>query len=760
MSGKNQNQHSEGIKLGDIYYVLFRQKWIIIAAVVLAFISAIVVCVMKPPQFQSEAELLIRYVVDKSLGPADNDVSMRSPERGDTIIDTEEQILTSLDLAQQVVQDVGASNILAKAGGGDDTNAAAGLIIKSLTIDPLTKGSVIHVDFQNPDPDVAQSVLREIIRNYYKKHAQMHQAVGVFGDFLAAETRRLRTELGDTEKQLKAAKDAAGIISLDEAKKSAIEQITKVREDILSAEAELAEHRAILTREPGTPQSSKTNATDTVGGADIPEAEIREYKNVCLVLAQDTKQEQDAIVVQGLREDSFRVLEIRDQIAKDENAKKKLEQKFPGLTTLLASIAPASSLGQTSPGGIDLAAESAHVRMLEGKTNRLHIQLAQIRAEASKLEDAEEPIQELQRQKDLKEANLRHFLSSLEQSRIDEELGQGKGSGEISVVENPTPPIRKRPKAFNKLLGMTVGGCLAGGIGLAFLIEMFFDHTVRRPVEVERKLKLPLFVSIPDMNQKGRNRSARVNGKAPLLLRESNGEALAAPNGNGVPGSPGAAENPSWDYNHALDRFYAGLRERLIVNFEVRNLTHNPKLVAVTSCGKGAGVSSVAAGLAASLSETGDGNVLLVDMNVEQHSARQFYKGKPGCGLDAALEAETMGNAMVSENLYVASEHGDSEKLPRVLPKRFASLMPKLKASDYDYIIFDMPPVSQTSMTPRLAGLMDMVLLVIESEKTSLEAVQHASALLAESKATVSTVLNKTRSYVPARLHHDFLNDA
>ena len=44
--------------------------------------------------------------------------------------------------------------------------------------------------------------------------------------------------------------------------------------------------------------------------------------------------------------------------------------------------------------------------------------------------------------------------------------------------------------------------------------------------------------------------------------------------------------------------------------------------------------------------------------------------------------------------------------------------MPKFKASDYDYIIFDMPHVSQTSVTPRLAGLMDMVLFVIEAEKT------------------------------------------
>jgi Mrp family chromosome partitioning ATPase len=82
--------------------------------------------------------------------------------------------------------------------------------------------------------------------------------------------------------------------------------------------------------------------------------------------------------------------------------------------------------------------------------------------------------------------------------------------------------------------------------------------------------------------------------------------------------------------------------------------------------------------------------------------------------------------------------------------------MPKLKASQYDYIIFDMPPVTPTTATARLSGLMDMVLLVIESEKTNQDVVTGVIKLLAESKATVSTVLNKSRSYIPARLHQEF----
>ena len=84
------------------------------------------------------------------------------------------------------------------------------------------------------------------------------------------------------------------------------------------------------------------------------------------------------------------------------------------------------------------------------------------------------------------------------------------------------------------------------------------------------------------------------------------------PGGTALPPEAGL---DSGNRRHPLRRFYEGLRDRLVVYFEVKNLPHKPKLVGVTSCGQGAGVSSIATGLAASLSETGEGNVLLVDMN-------------------------------------------------------------------------------------------------------------------------------------------------
>src|SRR6478736_9335930 len=116
-----------GFELGDIYYTVFRHKWKVILCSLLGFVSAIAVYKYTPPPFQSEARLFIRYVVNenKSIGPGRDD-STKSPDRnGETIIASETEILTSMDLAEQVAKSVGAEKILAGEGGRPDTARAA-----------------------------------------------------------------------------------------------------------------------------------------------------------------------------------------------------------------------------------------------------------------------------------------------------------------------------------------------------------------------------------------------------------------------------------------------------------------------------------------------------------------------------------------------------------------------------------------------------------------------------------------------------------
>jgi Mrp family chromosome partitioning ATPase len=212
-----------------------------------------------------------------------------------------------------------------------------------------------------------------------------------------------------------------------------------------------------------------------------------------------------------------------------------------------------------------------------------------------------------------------------------------------------------------------------------------------------------------------------------------------------------------WDPIHQLFQYADGLRERLMTWFEVQNMNlKKPKLVGVTSCSAGSGVTTIASGLAASLSKTGNGNVLLVNMNTSGQEAgtQSFYNGEPGHHLTHPLETNGASEDPVFDaGLHVAPTNGEArDKLVPAQTSRLNYLIPKLKASEYDYIIFDMPRVSQTSSTARMAGYMDIVLLVLESEKTAQQAAMTANAMMKDSRANVAAVLNKYRPRVPALL--------
>ena len=726
------------MSLGDIYFTLFRHKWKILLFSTSGFLAALALLLLNPPLYESKTKLDILYVVQgRSPNPSGDSANTVSPgDRGYGIIQTEMEILQSLDVVMEAVQTIGSGKILAKAGGGNDTNAAAGLVAKNLTVESSPGGSVIQVSLQHPDPEMVQPILSEIIVSYFKKHVQIHQGGLLLGDFSIQETNRLYKELARTKEELRKAKISAGIFSTDDTDNSYGGQMSQIRTKLFAAQTELAERKELLNGISATLSSteSSTNAESVI----YPE-KVDEYRNVCARLSLLRKKEQELLL--QYTDQSVPVKNLRAQIAENDGRKKKLENEEPRLAGL------GVSLEKTDHPAISLSDNAAQISMLETRIKVLNSQLSLVQSNAAKIDESRETIVELERREQRQEAELEYFQRNLEQARMDDMISAGKAPG-ISPIQSPSYPVKKWPEKLKKMAAILAAGGIIASLGLAFLIEMFLDRSLKRPVEVEAKLGLPLFISIPDFTRNGYP-LAKIKGKNPLLLTETAGKDA----------SEDSALAP-WNRQHPLRRFCDGLRDRLIVHFEVKNVIHNPKLVAVTSCAKGAGVSSVASGLAASLSETGDGNVLLVDMNVEGGAAQQFYKGKLGCGVDAALEVEARKGAQIQENLYVATQPMSAgDNLPSVLPKHLMGLIPKLRASDYDYIIFDMPPVTQTSMTPRLARLMDMVLLVIESEKTNQDVAKKVISLLGESKANVTTVLNKARSYVPHKLHQEYLDD-
>ncbi len=780
--------------IGDIYYVLFRHKWKIALIVTLGLVAAVLVHTFWPASYGSEARLFIRYVLEANTAPGQVASDSRVPsavQRGDSIMSTEVEILTSLDVNHTAALVIGPQKILAKAGGGTNIFDAVALMRKYLKVEVPYRSTVIHINYEHPDPDMVQIVLSRIIDAYLKKHAEVHGAAGELNDFLTQETDQLKSRLAQTEDALRKAKNKAGVISLEDSKKAYTEQVSLIRKELFNAEADLAERQSIILelKKILDPSSVvKTNEVNQIASTNavkqlVATNEVKqlvatnaisslestnqspglfakgiEYRRIGNLLDTLVKREQD-LSLQFTGENAV-LKNIREQIAANEKIKQQMEKDFPELLPLRA--APAS-FGESAlrpridPGELARLTYASQLEQakeinnqvtktiaLQSKIRVLNRQLEEVRKETAAMDDLESTITDLQRRKELEQANFKYFAASLEQARINEALSSDRVSN-ISKLQVPSAPYRITSK-LNKILTMIILGSIAFALGLAFVLEFVLDQTLKHPAQVEAQLGLPLMLTIPASGLKAARKAN---------LSENAGDSQTAGTEVGLAVNGAEEEIAPWEPNHMLRDFFEVLRDRLIIHFEVRKLTRKPKLVAVTSCATGAGATTIAAGLAASLSETCDGRVLLVDMNLEHGAAHDFYKGNLECGIDDALEVDKRDGAKIQENLYVVAEGTNSDRLPRFLPKRFGKLVPKLKASDYDYIIFDLPPITDISITPRLARFMDTILLVVESEKTDRDVIKRAAALMGESQANINVILNQSRSYLPERLQHE-----
>ena len=203
------------------------------------------------------------------------------------------------------------------------------------------------------------------------------------------------------------------------------------------------------------------------------------------------------------------------------------------------------------------------------------------------------------------------------------------------------------------------------------------------------------------------------------------------------------------ELRHQILPYFEAIRDRLILYFKLNRLARKPKLVGVTGLSRDAGISTVADGLAAALSETGDGKVLLVNMNAGHAEFHPFLNGNPTHSLAEILNDDAPNASVVADNLYLATVTPSNAGTTQFAPKNFYDLIPHIKTSAFDYIVFDMPPITQTSTTVALAGFMDKVLLVIEAGKTNEDTLRRAYRELVAAKADVSCVFNKARSYAP-----------
>ena len=231
MSDFEQQPGNSGMNLYDILFMLIRHKWKIICLALAGVLGATAVYFLFPPVYESDAKLFVRYVMDKSaVDGMDSQIKTPNPIT-DTLITSELEILTSLDLAREVAEAIGVERILPHAGPKASLDNAAESLLKGLDVSAVKGSNIIELSFRSSNPKLPTPVLQEWVKRYFDKHLEVHRSTDAF-EFVAKETEALRTQLSQTDAELKRLKEKAGVISLKESRAALASELGKAQEEL------------------------------------------------------------------------------------------------------------------------------------------------------------------------------------------------------------------------------------------------------------------------------------------------------------------------------------------------------------------------------------------------------------------------------------------------------------------------------------------------------------------------------------------------
>jgi uncharacterized protein involved in exopolysaccharide biosynthesis/Mrp family chromosome partitioning ATPase len=733
----------------DIIFVLFKHKWMILLLTCAGLAAAAAVFLKQRPLFQSQAKLLVRYVLERSaIDPYEAQASPGGrPGSGDNVINTEIEILSSIDLASEVAEAIGTDRLLPGSGGSAAPSEGAGVILADLTVSTGYSNNVLHVTYSNENPQLAKEVLQEMLKRYFNKHLEIHRSAAAF-DLVSKQAEEVRQKMEETERNLNKLRTESGITSLTAATEALATQRARTREDLMKTRAELAEQEAridSLQKTLGTPDpdpAAEENQSQTADAVpnEVPPQIVTEYRAVLEMLAILQKRDLDLRV--KWTDANRLVAQNQRQINDYENKRRSMIELHPGLTreSVVAKTESDDPMRNLDMEKARLAALSAKLGVFEEHLKEISIQFSEQYALGAEI-DA------LERRRQMEETEFRSLETKLKDAKLDLTLDPSRMPN-IEIIQRPSEPVKTFDELTRKIiLGLAAGG-LALGLGLAFLMELVFNRKVERSVDIQTRLQLPLLLSIPFVRRSERGGLLLGGGKrdAPRI-GDKDGEWTPVEGGEEL-----AIANQPEKNDHFILPYSETIRDRIIFNFEINNVIHKPKLVAVTGMSEGAGTSTIAAGLAKSFAEIRGVKVLLVDLSSFHPQENPIFGEIPRHSLPNALRlAQGADFRERPQNLYYANAPArrDESGLTQFTPLHLHEMMPLLHASEYDYIIFDMPPIDQTSRTLTMAGLMDKVLLVLDAQNTSREGLKWGYSELTKGRADVSCVFNKTRAHGP-----------
>jgi len=232
-------------------------------------------------------------------------------------------------------------------------------------------------------------------------------------------------------------------------------------------------------------------------------------------------------------------------------------------------------------------------------------------------------------------------------------------------------------------------------------------------------------------------------------------------------GFQSSASGPAFGENHNRE-FYRDTQGSALEYERIGAWLTNPafqgkpiQTVMVVSPHSGTGNTTTAALLAQTLANVRKRRVLIIDSNFRTPSLNMVFQVRDNGGFTEVASDGLSFEAHIQPtnrpNLFVLTTGQTSISSAEVFEGGAIDHLIALLKEKFDYIVFDAAPIVEFPDAFALASKVDSIILVAQSEKTSIEDAQRAKQNLEQAGGRIlGVVLNRQKDYTPAFLRKFF----
>jgi uncharacterized protein involved in exopolysaccharide biosynthesis/Mrp family chromosome partitioning ATPase len=722
--GSDPHRHPSPVSLRKFLAVLFR-RWRRIGLVMICVLAVTAAAVVYlPPHYRSEAKLLVRLGRESVAIDPTASIGGQSavPMEGrDKEINSEIELLKSRQLVEAAVASIGANRILSLKPNQPETPAnvasAITLVESKLAIEAVPESSILSIQFEARDPELARDLIAKLIDAYLDQRAAIYRGQGdqkFFEDQLATA----RDEQSKIEKQIQDLRDSSGVAD-PTAQRAALIKLSddlqqEIDKDRADREAEAASVNAV-TKARGSADADHQRVIQAARDS-LLESMIHSLTNQKTEAEMSLKHVNEVDVqMQQLQQQATlsaaRVKQYSEAYEQTRIDRAMGQQRLSNISIAEAPVLPltakAPSRGLLAMAGVFLAVTLGLGSGLVADAMDHTVRSADDLAALGIPHTVSIPV--------LTKAELKPRFKRWQLPRISPADDDGGGGGHeiIDGIEEDHPTNGTSP-AFNQL----ADSLQPKGNGIR---ENGLSRT---------------------------NGTAVANGHSTQITTRVAGVAIRPAGALAI--SP-----------RMLDAVQ-GIIERMIPSLDNDAV---PRLIGVIGPRPGQGVSTIAFHLAVSLSQMMDAKlqdpqaterVLLLDADVESCRSsemaglalfRQFEEALPS-DLAGPIPLSSMTSPDGNHRLDVLTA-GMRSTNKSLLSAQMPQLLRSISLR-YRHVVIDFPSMANNESSARFAGLCSTVVLVCNADELRRETVQQAIARLRAVRANLNVaVLNRRRYPVP-----------